>query len=414
MSCFFTGTITADEREKLYDEIWSEPVTEVAKRYGISDVGLRKHCIRYGIPLPYRGYWARIRTGQKLPKTPLPPVKGVLKKEIRNYLIKYKKSIEHMTDQELKGEEELSLLTDETKSFIGQQCAEVCAKDKLRNPHTLILKHKEEITYRKKRDRELRRADFSPLYYAKVKSQYRDNEVILPIFVSDNNINRAYRIIDALIKAIEEMEGHVSLGPQYERKDSASIVLLHTSFGFEMKEKSKLIKKDGQEKLQSNLILSLSAHSWFSHSTIRQLEYKDANNSLEDQIGKIIYDIFVAANQLVALAELSSREQNRKWEEEKRLRQLEEFRKKELEKVDFLSSVVSDWNKAKKIRRFADAMEQKIAEVDDIDRKKTLLKWIKWARDKADWLDPLTAKEDKLLGKGRHIFKIIDEQTFWP
>ena len=38
--------------------------------------------------------------------------------------------------------------------------------------------------------------------------------------------------------------------------------------------------------------------------------------------------------------------------------------------------------------------------------------WLKWARDKADWLDPLTAKEDKLLGKSKHIFELIEHEDF--
>ena len=31
---------------------------------------------------------------------------------------------------------------------------------------------------------------------------------------------------------------------------------------------------------------------------------------------------------------------------------------------------------------------------------------------KADWLDPLTAKEDKLLGKSKHIFELIEHEDF--
>jgi len=30
------------EREKLYKEVWEEPITSLAKRYGVSDVALRK------------------------------------------------------------------------------------------------------------------------------------------------------------------------------------------------------------------------------------------------------------------------------------------------------------------------------------------------------------------------------------
>lgn len=59
-------------RETLYDEVWADPVTEVAKRYGLSDVGLAKLCRTMGIPLPARGYWAKFRAGAKPERTPLP------------------------------------------------------------------------------------------------------------------------------------------------------------------------------------------------------------------------------------------------------------------------------------------------------------------------------------------------------
>lgn len=66
--------VTADEREKLYNEVWTDPVTTVAKRYEMSDNGLRKHCKRLGIPLPPSGYWAKVKMGQKVQKAALPKV----------------------------------------------------------------------------------------------------------------------------------------------------------------------------------------------------------------------------------------------------------------------------------------------------------------------------------------------------
>jgi integrase len=45
------------EREKLMKEIWIEPMTIVAARYGVSDVALGKACKRLNIPQPPRGYW---------------------------------------------------------------------------------------------------------------------------------------------------------------------------------------------------------------------------------------------------------------------------------------------------------------------------------------------------------------------
>ena len=61
------------EREKLYEEIWAEPMMQVAKRYGISDVGLAKICKKLSIPRPPRGYWAKKSYGVKTKREPLRP-----------------------------------------------------------------------------------------------------------------------------------------------------------------------------------------------------------------------------------------------------------------------------------------------------------------------------------------------------
>jgi len=47
-------------RPELYNLIWSEPITALAKKFGLSDRGLTKVCRRSDIPAPPRGYWARI------------------------------------------------------------------------------------------------------------------------------------------------------------------------------------------------------------------------------------------------------------------------------------------------------------------------------------------------------------------
>ena len=53
------------EREKLYEEVWKEPVLVVANRYGVSGVALAKTCRKLAVPLPPRGHWARVRAGRK-------------------------------------------------------------------------------------------------------------------------------------------------------------------------------------------------------------------------------------------------------------------------------------------------------------------------------------------------------------
>jgi hypothetical protein len=59
-------------REDLYELAWSKPISELAKDFGISDVGLAKRCRRLRVPLPGRGYWARVDAGQKPYRPKLP------------------------------------------------------------------------------------------------------------------------------------------------------------------------------------------------------------------------------------------------------------------------------------------------------------------------------------------------------
>ncbi|RKP47508.1 hypothetical protein [Trinickia fusca] len=64
------------ERESLYEEVWSEAVSKVAKKYRISDVGLRKICINLNIPLPPAGHWAKVSAGKAVKRPALAPTKG--------------------------------------------------------------------------------------------------------------------------------------------------------------------------------------------------------------------------------------------------------------------------------------------------------------------------------------------------
>jgi len=57
-------------REKIYEEIWAEPILHVAKRHSMSDVGLGKVCKKLKIPRPGLGYWAKKAAGKPIPKRP--------------------------------------------------------------------------------------------------------------------------------------------------------------------------------------------------------------------------------------------------------------------------------------------------------------------------------------------------------
>jgi hypothetical protein len=58
------------DRQRLYEEVWSEPTQRVAQRYGISDVALSKVCAQLQVPKPPRGYWAKKEAGHSGPRRP--------------------------------------------------------------------------------------------------------------------------------------------------------------------------------------------------------------------------------------------------------------------------------------------------------------------------------------------------------
>jgi hypothetical protein len=59
-------------RQEPFDLAWSEPTRTIAKRLGISDVGLAKACRRADLLLPPRGYWAKLAAGKTVKKPQLP------------------------------------------------------------------------------------------------------------------------------------------------------------------------------------------------------------------------------------------------------------------------------------------------------------------------------------------------------
>lgn len=64
-----SGSVT---REQLYAEVWAEPMTKVAARYGVSSSYLARVCERLNVPRPARGYWAQLEVGKVVPRPSLP------------------------------------------------------------------------------------------------------------------------------------------------------------------------------------------------------------------------------------------------------------------------------------------------------------------------------------------------------
>ena len=60
-------------RENLHALVWSQPMSKLAKRFGVSDVAIAKACAKICVPVPPRGYWARKAANKSVVTVALPP-----------------------------------------------------------------------------------------------------------------------------------------------------------------------------------------------------------------------------------------------------------------------------------------------------------------------------------------------------
>ncbi|MBU3207719.1 hypothetical protein [Clostridium algidicarnis] len=94
----------------------------------------------------------------------------------------------------------------------------------------------------------------------------------------------------------------------------------------------------------------------------------------------------------------SDEEAQRKREEEIRLREeREKLYSEEADKIAKLTNIAQDYEEACKIRAYIEALELR-ADLSD----EATTEWIEWAKKKADWFDPIIAREDEVFGKREH------------
>src|ERR1700680_4274538 len=69
-------------RLELYELVWSGSLTGVAPQFDISDVGLKKTCAKFDIPVSPEGYWAKLQAGKPTTEIALPARAAGMNEEI--------------------------------------------------------------------------------------------------------------------------------------------------------------------------------------------------------------------------------------------------------------------------------------------------------------------------------------------
>jgi hypothetical protein len=388
---WYGQTYNIYNRDTLYKEVWEAPVTEVAKRYKVSDVAIHKVCKALEIPTPPTGYWAKVRAGKPVSVIPLPKSDKVAQKTGIRTGLDYPPEVEKET---------LLFLSEEDRSVILTVASQILMPDEDSRMHPKIITHRKTIAEWKKRLQE------------NEKKGWNRRNLDLPPFLADNisdeTIPRACRIIDALIKAMEPLGCSLT-------NDLAFVVngeTVRLSFSESQDKTNHIPTKDENIQLLK-YEEERKRYSWASKPQIRKYDYvyngrisltvnsqknfRDCKTYVvEDRLGDIMIEIYEAAEALKKAREAREEAERKRQEEERRKEERRKRYNVEVDRTLALINLAEDYDTASKIRGYIAVIEASGSPSADT------AEWIEWAKAKADWYDPTIAKDDEFFGKREH------------
>lgn len=211
----------------------------------------------------------------------------------------------------------------------------------------------------------------------------------MDIKVARQSLNRAYRVMDTLIKALQA-RGHSTLV-------SGSKAYIHIrKERFEVAIREKLKRSDeirrgnySYDYIPTGALVLKIGYSWNGR------EWQDGKVRLESKLSAIIaYLEWKTQKEEEWRLECQKAEEVRR-EEERVLREQQARKEQELLRFKHLLQQAKRWNEAQQLRAYIAAVEHqaKGAPTHFLDRNE----WLTWAEQKADWYDPQVNLPDELL-----------------
>ncbi|MDD2211697.1 MAG: hypothetical protein PHV56_01775 [Clostridia bacterium] len=397
------------EREKLYKEVWAEPMIKVALRYNVSDVALKKTCKKLNVPVPGRGYWSKIYAGEKIPIPQLPQqqeTKGVIIREYSNRQVENFKA--------MKKADILLFLPEDRREEVKAFCASLVVPDELKQPHGFV---RDTIQYYRSR-KDTTKPPKNHVFYFRTSAEQEQ---------------RAYRIWDTLFKALEQLGYTVKIesprGQQYWNYDPpASSNVVYFQLG---QDKVPVYIREFQQRVPHEPTeKELAEKKRYSYTTIPEYDYiyngkltftideyhakrKSWNDgkikSIDNEIGDIVIGVIEAIQTVKVRREEREVVEKRRKEQEIRRLELQKKRDMEKERLNLLITKANDFYQAQKLYEYIAAIEKMLPNVQENEQKE-LTQYILWAKQKADWLNPLVGRVDEVLGsKHEGIFSDVYE-----
>ncbi len=357
---------TTIDRGTLYAQVWDTPLSQLAPTYGITDVALKKACVRLGIPTPPRGYWAKLRHGHTVPRPPLPPPAPGAPTE---YAVTRGGSGVAPDTSASPDRPPLPSSLDPTPT--------VEVPDALRRPDPLV------------RDTRAALRDAHADRYGRLYT----HSAPLDLQVSKPSLPRALRIANALIRAARQAGIEVQI---VGTRTHVQFVVEGEAVPFGIHEPSRqevIPKKDrvySWDRMQYTTSGALHLRYGTSYSGYARALRDTTSARLEDRLGRALVEIYRQAQRQQeerAQREAARIEYERQQEE---ARQQAHDRAVEAARLEQLEEQAARRRRSQEVAAYVDAVESRAGAQDLSDDDRSALDtWLRWARDHVARLDPL-------------------------
>jgi len=385
-------------RQELYDLVWSKQFGPAAEELGITKASLDSFCYRNKVPRPSSLFWRHKAIGKPEEPTPLPNPENNFEIELRPGLLCVRDPLFRE-----EAAQEVNRITTSCLFKVGAD---------LRGCHRLVSQSRHLL----------------------LKSEnYEKGMVNAPagcfdIRVSKGNIRRALLLMDAIMRGFEGLGYRVRFADEGRRGSVVEAMGLNVRFAIREYWSMRELKIEKTDPLvaQGRSIDLVPAGRLRIEISYYQQGYGGRYTCLqEDQVSetkatpmeKRLKQFAIA---VIAVVARSKEEMawTKKCEEEKRekaKREQEEKQRQDAKWAEILIEQLNvnglikeseDWAKSNRLRDYIEAKKADyIARGVSIDPTSEAGKWLKWASDQADRLDPLTKSPPSILD---------DEATYSP
>jgi hypothetical protein len=363
------------KRSEIHRMAWEQPLSKLAPELGLSDVGLRKLCVRYNIPLPPQGHWAKAPERRSPHRTPLSQPQNDRELE---FLIP-----PQATPQ---GQSELE------EKFGAHIAAEALPENRI-----TVVDHPETphpMTKAASKCLERARPDQFGAISCAIPAAFR-------VRVPRESVGRALRIIDALAKAFDARGLTIERGGE---KSSAAVRVAGQALRLSLEETSsrQVHRATEAEKAEARRRGHSSAPLYdFRPSGVMTLKidniwqagvqssWRDTPaRRLEARLNEAVAGLYRAAHAIEVGERKQAERQRRVDAENARRAALRAERDNEAKFFNELEVNAAAWQRAQTLRAFIAAVEAKArGGGGDLSEEKTA--WLSRARRLADRVDPL-------------------------